>query len=155
MEKDNKEREKLIELIKVMECHPEDTCPREVENCYKCEYIEDKGLCNVFARKADYLLRNNVFVPPCEVGDIVWYINKNPHIALLQNSVYKAEVVRIVKTRLGTSIVIQIKSEGCCEIPDVKYWGITLFPTRKEAEQALVNYKSSKNDNQRKEDEGK
>lgn len=137
MAKDKKEREKLIELIKVMECHPEKTCPESRTTCKECQNSEGGGLCNVFARKADYLLRNGVILPPCKVGDIVWYINKNPHIALLQNSVYKAEVVRIVTTRLGTSIVIQIKSEGCCEIPDVKYWGISLFATREEAEQAL------------------
>ena len=86
---------------------------------------------------ADHLLANDVVVPPCKIGDIVWYINKHPHISLFKNSVYKAEVVRIVTTALGTSLVIQIKSEGCCEIPNITDWGKTVFLTREEAEQAL------------------
>lgn len=115
-------RERLIELLK--------NAPRNTRAFY--------------GQYADYLLENGVIVPPCKVGDTVWYLNKHPHIALFQNSVYKAEVVRIVTTHLGTSIVIQIKSEGCCEIPDISDWGKTVFLTKEEAEQAL-----------RKEDEGK
>lgn len=95
-------------------------------------YIQDQK-----EKLTDYLLENGVIVPPCKVGDTVWYLNKHPHIALLQNSVYKAKVVRIITTSLGTSIVIQIKSEGCCEIPDIYEWGETLFATREEAEKAL------------------
>lgn len=85
----------------------------------------------------DYLISHGVIVPPCKVGDTVWYLNKHPHISLLQNSVYKATVARIVTISTGTVLVIQIKSEGCCEIPDETDWGITVFATREEAEQAL------------------
>ena len=87
--------------------------------------------------------QGRLIVPPCKVGDTVWYLNKHLHITLFQNSVYKAEVVRIVTTSLGTSIVIQIKSEGICEIPDITDWGISLFPTREEAEQALSKLQAS------------
>lgn len=87
---------------------------------------------------ADYLLENGVIVPPCKVGDTVYYINKRLHIALYLNTIYKAEVVRIVTTRLGTSLVIQIHNEhGCTEIPDIKDFGKTLFLTREDAEKAL------------------
>lgn len=75
---------------------------------------------------------------PCNVGDTVYYINTVPHIALYQNTIYKAEVVRIVTTRLGTSLVIQIHNHyGCTEISDIKDFGKTVFLTRDEAEQAL------------------
>ena len=86
---------------------------------------------------ADELLADGWIRPPCKVGDVVWYLNKHPHIALFQNSVYKAKVVRLVTISTGTVIVIQIKSEGCCEIPDESDWGITLFASREEAEKAL------------------
>ena len=75
---------------------------------------------------------------PCKVGDTVYYINTVPHIALYQNTIYKAEVARIVTTHLGTSIVIQIHNDyGCTEIPNINDIGKTVFLTREEAEQAL------------------
>lgn len=75
---------------------------------------------------------------PCKVGDTVYYINTVPHIALYQNTIYKAEVARIVTTHLGTSIVIQIHNDyGCTEIPNINDIGKTVFLTREEAEAAL------------------
>ena len=89
---------------------------------------------------ADHLLKNGVIVPPCKVGDTVYYINKRLHIALYLNTIYKAEVVRIVTTRLGTSLVIQIHNEhGCTEIPDIKDFGKIVFLTREDAEKALAD----------------
>lgn len=88
---------------------------------------------------ADYLLANGVIVPPCKVGETVYYFSHRPfNLALQANTIYEADVVRIVTTRLGTSIVIQIRNEyGCTEVPDIRSWGITVFATREEAEQAL------------------
>lgn len=75
---------------------------------------------------------------PCKVGDTVYYINTVPHIALYQNTIYKAEVARIVTTHLGTSIVIQIHNDyGCTEIPNINDIGKTVFLTREEAGKAL------------------
>jgi len=99
------------------------------------------GNCKCFNVPAE-----NIIVPPCKVGDTVWYLNKHPHISLFQNSVYKAKVVRIVTTNIGTAVVIQIQSEGCCEIPDVTDWGITVFLTKEEAEQALAKMKGGLTD---------
>lgn len=67
------ERERLIELIKTMECRYEKTCPQygEMADCAKCQY-DDYDACNSYARKADYLLANGVIVPPCKVGDTVY-----------------------------------------------------------------------------------
>ena len=60
-------------------------------------------------------------------------------IALKNNKVYEAKVVRIVTTYLGTCLVIQIRSDdgGCCEIPDIRDFGKTVFLTKEEAEKAL------------------
>jgi len=72
---------------------------------------------------ADYLLENGVIVPPCKVGDTVFYLNKRPHIALRQNTIYEAKVVRIFTAAIGTALnlVIQIHNDyGCVEIPDIK-----------------------------------
>lgn len=88
---------------------------------------------------ADYLLANGVIVPPCKVGDAVYYFSENPLCLSVQPyRIYEAEVVRIVTVGLGTSLVIQIRNEyGCTEIPDIRSWGITVFATREEAEKAL------------------
>ena len=88
---------------------------------------------------ADHLLKNGVIVPPCKVGDKVYYFSENPLCLSVQPyRIYEADVVRIVTVGLGTSLVIQIRNEyGCTEIPDVNEWGKTVFFTREEAEQAL------------------
>ena len=87
----------------------------------------------------DYLLENGVIVPPCKCGDKVYYISQEPlNLSVQANTIYEADVVRIVTTRLGTSLVIQIRNEyGCTEIPDIRSWGISVFATKEEAEQGL------------------
>ena len=88
---------------------------------------------------ADYLLANGVIVPPCKVGDIVYYFSHRPfNLALLPNTIYEADVMRIVTTRLGTSLVIQIRNEyGVTEVPQISSFGKTVFLSREEAEAAL------------------
>lgn len=87
---------------------------------------------------ADYILANGVIVPPCKVGDVVYYLNRRYHISLYKNTIYEAKVVRIVTTSLGTALVIHIRDEsGCCEVPDIRDWGITVFLSREEAEAKL------------------
>lgn len=90
-------------------------------------------------RLADYLLANGVIVPPCKVGDIVYYFSENPlNLSVQTNTIYEAKVVRIVTTNLGTTLVIQIHNDyGCTEIPDINDFGKTVFLTREEAERAL------------------
>ena len=97
-------------------------------------------------KSADYLIGNGVIVPPCKVGDTVYYFSHRPfNLALLSNTIYEADVVRIVTTRLGTSLVIQIRNEyGVTEVPQISSFGKTVFLTKEEAEQKLVNYESSK-----------
>ena len=87
---------------------------------------------------ADHLLANGVIVPPCKVGDTVYYLNTQYHMALYRNKVYEAKVVRIVVTSLGAALVIHIRDEsGCCEVPDIRDFGKTVFLTREEAEKEL------------------
>ena len=95
---------------------------------------------------ADHLLANGVIVPPCKVGDTVYYINRSYHIELKKDAIYEAKVVRIVTTSLGTSLVIQIRGEwgciqqsniDCIETPDVKDFYKTVFLSKEEAEEKL------------------
>lgn len=92
-----------------------------------------------FERLVDKLLANGVIVPPCKVGDKVYYLNTQYHMALHRNTIYEAKVARIVVTSLGVALVIHIRDEsGCCEVPDIRDFGKTVFLTRDEAEKALA-----------------
>ncbi|MBO7240209.1 MAG: hypothetical protein J6V23_06985 [Bacteroidaceae bacterium] len=153
-----KERERLIELMY-----------KQFSELYK---DGDWNFNEMLGGVANYLLANGVIVPPCKVGDKVYYISENPlNLSVQANTLYEADVVRIVTTRLGTSLVIQIHNEyGCTEIPDVNEWGKTVFLSKEEftkryldttdlekAVQHLTRYKELKEAEQasRKEDEGK
>lgn len=119
------QRERLIELLKQADEH----AVRRLITDYN-EAIADN---------ASYLLDNGVIVPPCKVGDKVYYINTQYHIALYRNKIYEAKVARMVVTSLGVCLVIHIKDEsGCCEIPDIRDFGKTVFLTREEAKKALA-----------------
>ena len=88
---------------------------------------------------ADKILADGWMRPPCKCGDTIYYFSHRPfNISLEANTIYEATVVRIVTTRLGTQLVIQIRNEwGCTEVPDIRSWGKTVFLTREEAEKAL------------------
>lgn len=117
------------------------------ETCRECSSFE----CT--EELTDYLIANGVTVLPCKVGDTVYYINRFYHIELRKDTIYKAKVVRIVTNSLGISLVIQIRGEhgctelsniDCVETPNIEDFSKTVFLTKEEAEQALVNYGSSK-----------
>ena len=99
---------------------------------------EDSGK-TMYEEFADYLLENGVIVPPCKVGDKVYYVSESPlNLSVQANTIYEADVSRIITTRYGTTLVIQIhNSYGCTEIPDVNDFGKTVFLTKEEAMQAL------------------
>ena len=98
----------------------------------KCELCPDEEL-------ADHLIENGVICPPCKEGDTVYYFSNRPfNLSVLPNTIYEADVVRIVTTRLGTSVVIQIHNDyGCTEIPEISSFGKTVFLTKEAAEKAL------------------
>lgn len=89
--------------------------------------------------QADCLIENGVILPPCKVGDKVYYMSENPiNLSVMPYTIYEADVVRIVTTRFGTSLVIQIHNEyGCTEIPNIKDFGKIVFLTKEEAEEKL------------------
>ena len=62
------QRERLIELLK------NDNCPSPMLCDKNCKYSKLKRCYE--ERTADYLLANGVIVPPCKVGDDIYYINE-------------------------------------------------------------------------------
>lgn len=60
-------RERLIELI----VQANELCSNK--DCAECEYLNnDRILCDTY-NIADYLIANGVIVPPCKVGDTVYF----------------------------------------------------------------------------------
>ena len=85
-------RDRLIELLKETEEHPEKTCPHYLEaDCFDCPY--DRGEdCDREARKADYLLANGVIVPKFNVGDTVWYMT-GIHRTLVKSAIVEEIII--------------------------------------------------------------
>ena len=131
----NQEREKLIELIKVMECHPEKTCPEDRTTCKECKNSEGGGLCNVFARKADYLLRNNIKALP----DLKY---KQELYVIYEGKIKPLEVTSFtVRPEFDNFIQIHLYKNGfnwCCTMDDI---GDTVFLKKEEATDVLERKK--------------
>ena len=113
------QRERLIEILRKSGASFEKALPEEI---------------------ADHLLSNGVIVPPCKVGDKVYYFSHRPfNMSLQANTIYEADVIRIVTSRFGTSLIIQIHNKyGVTETPEMSSFGKTVFLTREEAEKALA-----------------
>ena len=114
------QREKLIELLENAPAAP-------------------NGERNV-ATLADHLLANGIIVPPCKVGDKVWFLNIYPSICMYRNFVYEAMVVRVyVEHDNELTLAIRIKNEwGTIEYPRIREEiGKTVFLSREDAEKAL------------------
>lgn len=92
---------------------------------------------------ADYLLTNGVIVPPCNVGDTVYFVNRfsandprinecevdSLHITSGKNRIgHKKPSYALVRNKIMQSLSSRIYFEN---------FGITAFITREEAEKAL------------------
>ena len=118
------EREKLIELI------DDYIYGVDVNHWYSEEL--DEGL-------ADHLLSNGVIVPPCKVGDKVWFLNPHYSIAMKRNAIYEAKVVRVyVEKKNVLCLALQVKNDmGTTEYGHITDFGKTVFLTKEEAKKAL------------------
>ena len=127
-------RDRLIEIIRDMECHPEKTCPNLYDDdaCKKCIYDEG-NVCDVFARKADYLIKNNVMVlPDIPFGTELYQI--------YGDKIYKLKLSSYMVRELDGQRILQwhlYDGKGFNGGGNVSEFGKTVFLTKEEAEQAL------------------
>ena len=122
-------RDRLIELLERFDYYAHcERCTKSIKMCEKCKNN----------RYADYLLANGVVVPPCKVGDKV-YFNKAEI-----DETCPAKVIKICHNFYTPSmplwITIQYESKliGRQEVEmrsDV--FELLCFPTKEEAEKAL------------------
>lgn len=64
--------ERLRELLKEFDSHPEKTCPHfgaEDKGCNGCKYRIGKYLCDMEGRRVDFLLENGVILPPVTLDE--------------------------------------------------------------------------------------
>ena len=137
----DKQRDRLVELLKILNENPEITCPQYkpgnmLDACRGCQYNKEDGGCDYTARKADYLLANGVIVPPCKVGDKVYVVIKN--MPFVPVGVYEGKVVWYALGEDGLRPTVEVK----CDIVIINGANLgvyleDIFPTREEAEKAL------------------
>ena len=134
------DRERLIDLIKKAE-------KQELLDFFTAdldEAIDMSGGTKISCSMeylADYLLEHGVIVPPCKVGDILYY----PRIYHDNIGVACAEVENIKIYVNGMPIVFVKELGGDINSPTAFYpanFGDTVFLTREEAEKALKEQKN-------------
>ena len=81
---------------------------------------------------AEYLLANGVIVPPCKVGDTVWWADTEFEELL------KGEVVSFSLHKEGLWAYCRYQGGLTCRHLVSDYFGKTVFLTREEAEKALA-----------------
>ena len=125
-------RDRLIELIKEANKKSFEYI-RENDNM---DYIPTQDeLCGVYA---DYLLANGVIVPPCKVGDRLYWINRVSE---------EVETDRVISLHLyETNFEITTLTVGKKSITTYSLNRLLeiMYFTKEEAEAALVNYESTK-----------
>ena len=124
----DKQRERLVELLEEADQKVQEYI---LENDHMDWIPKLKELAEV---RADHLLANGVIVPPCKVGDVVWYINQDKKIDY-------AQVACIDCRNTGNHIIIHKYIYGAEEIIKIcvrfEEFGKTVFLTKEEAEKAL------------------
>lgn len=74
----NKQKDRLVELLRALMTAPEVACPRyhTDEDCKGCQF--DKGdSCDIAGREADYILADGWMRPPVKIGQELWDIHYN------------------------------------------------------------------------------
>ncbi len=110
-------RDRLIELLLNVPKLPVIFCGRAIGKTYQTA-----------ASIADHLLANGVIVPPCKVGDKVFFIVDMSNHKALNDFVIDDTITKIGVTTKG------ILQENSFDFSD---FGKTVFLTREEAEKAL------------------
>ena len=118
------ERERLIEMCEnfILSC--------KASLCEDCEHIQiDYPHC-MGVHFADHLLSNGVIVPPCKVGDVVWFdtYKKSGTVSfgIQPHKVDRIDVICVV----GEKELVETKLHDW-------YFGDSVFLAKEEAEKAL------------------
>lgn len=123
-------RDRLIELIGSKVCEGySPTCdeydPHTCSNCYAND-------CTI-GSLADYLLKNDVIVPPCKVGDIVYQVDT----LFKETTITELTVTELTFDSKGIKTLYGMTNKGSVYCFDRGYNLNDIKFTKEEAEQAL------------------
>ena len=121
---DREKREKLVNLIKV-------SLNENIgKSCWLAETI------------ADYLLENGVIVPPCKVGDTVYFDAIGYHDSAEIDGIHiDAQGMHFTWVQYDVGVdITELWDEGEFDIEEI---GKTVFLTKEEAEKALAERSKS------------
>ena len=121
------ERERLVELLDKKYDHFCDQCGVNKDSCYT-------------ENLADYLLASGVIVPPCKVGNPLYFLSGD----LEKCKIIESSSWLYIVDSLGL-ITIEETFYELCYKDDYDYvFGVTVFSTYEEAEKALhkINHNS-------------
>ncbi len=133
-------RERVIELLQDIDHYPEKTCPKyeSGEECGDCQYKLDTAMgCDIYARKADYLIKKGLIYPPCKVGDTVYEVL--PKVGFIRsNKVVGFHLGKFpnVRGHKRKEYLVCYADYSLTHI-DIDKFGKTVFLTKEETEQAL------------------
>ena len=122
------DRDRLIELLN----EAEDICDRTLD-CDECKYHESV-MC-VDELKIDHLLANGVIVPPCKVGDVVYFLLEDD-FPVHRWFLSEEKITEICSKGFFTSAFYPAK-EDFGNYTGYELLGKEAFLTKEEAEQAL------------------
>ena len=113
------------------------------------ELLEQTGMLDSEARckiAAEELLANGVIVPPCKVGDEVYYVHETywdkNYEDYIETEEFKQGVLKIVeRPEPKMNLMLQVKEFDWCLISD--WLNGNIFLTKKEAEAKLKELKDN------------
>ncbi len=124
------DRDRLIEL------------KRQAVN-YAQEKADERGGLVCIDDEVDYLLANGVIVPPCKVGDIVYYIHEtfydNEYMKAKEDEIDFSHIIKVVeRPNCKTNLMLE-KAQFDWLLMDSWLKG-DVFLAKEEAEQALKEW---------------
>ena len=121
-------RDRLIELLRQIEFDYSEECVCAFEDGYK-------GAPDFAKFFVDHLLAGGVIVPPCKVGDTVWYIDTNYNIqkAEVTSINIRSQSKSLIATRYVWETEETVKLALMFEHLNEDYW-----LTKEQAEKALA-----------------
>ncbi len=129
-------REQMIALIKEADESPERLCPRfenyDTEGCEGCLYDAPDGKCDVYAKRADFFIRNGVFFPKLKIGSsiyLIYYDKDYPH---------KMSVEARTISDISVKYIFIEYPNGFCEKYSYSDIGSKFFLTEGEARKELT-----------------
>lgn len=125
-------RERLVELLQKRSCF-HSKCRN---SCSKCDGIPIND--DDIGKLADCLLANGVVVPPCKVGDMVYFVIEDD--VTEEGKYISKQQINDVSTK-GIFVSDSLSEENCGCFEPYSNFGKTAFLSEEEAERALKGAK--------------